>query len=294
MAVPIVLVGGGLGAGKTSLLRALMATPGLPRLGLVVNEFGDLDVDGALLAQTGSPVVTLPNGCICCAAGGELAAAVGQLLREPTRFDALVVELSGVADPYPLFEELRLLGPAIRLSNVIAVIDLDRPITAAVGDPVLLRLLSVADTVVLNKHDRVTPERLAAWRALTVASNPRAQVHATEHGRMPPATVLEARRLERAAPASGHAAHGAYHSTTVTVPAGLSRARLQAALAPPFDIERVKGFVSLAEGPFLVQVVRGNATFEPLAAPPPGPALNKLVLISADPARLKAQARALW
>ena len=80
----------------------------------------------------------------------------------------------------------------------------------------------------------------------------------------------------------------------MTVPAGLPRARLQAALGPPFDIERVKGFVSLAEGPFLVQVVRGHATFEPLAVPPPEPALNRLVLISADLARLESQARALW
>jgi G3E family GTPase len=148
--------------------------------------------------------------------------------------------------------------------------------------------------VVLNKRDRVTPERLAAWRELAVASNPRAQVHATEHGRLAAAHVLEARTPERAAPAPGQAAHGTYHSRTVTVPAGLPRARLQAALAPPFDIERVKGFVSLAEGPFLVHVVRGHATFEPLAAPPAGPALNKLVLISADPSRLEAQARALW
>ena len=65
---------------------------------------------------------------------------------------------------------------------MITVIDLDRPTTAAVGDPVLLRLLSVADTVVLNKRDRVTPDRLAAWNELAVASNPHADVHATEHG----------------------------------------------------------------------------------------------------------------
>ena len=262
--VPIILVGGGLGAGKTSLLRALMASPQVPRLGLVVNEFGDMDVDGALLAQSGSPVVTLPNGCVCCAAGGDLAAAVGRLLRGASELDALVVELSGVADPYPVFQELRLLGAAVRVANVISVIDLDRPTSAAVGDPVLLRLLSIADTIVLNKRDRVTADRLAAWRDLASASNPRAQVHAAEHGRLPVAAVLDGRHAERAAPATGQAAHAAFHTKTVMVPAGLSRARLQAAFAPPFDVERVKGFVCLAEGPFLVQVVRGHATFERL------------------------------
>jgi G3E family GTPase len=293
-AVPIVLVGGGLGAGKTSLLRTLMASPQLPRLGLVVNEFGELDVDGALLAQSGSPVVTLPNGCVCCAAGGDLAAAVGRLLRGPGPFDALVVELSGVADPYPVLQELRLLGAAVRLANVIAVVDLDRPTSAAVGDPVLLRLLSIADTIVLNKRDLATADRLAAWRDLAGASNPRAQVHVAEHGGLPLAVVLDAQHTERPRGASGQAAHAAFHTKTVMVPAGLSRARLQAALAPPFDIERVKGFVCLAEGPFLVQVVRGHATFEPLDRSPPQAALNKLVLISSDAARLQAQAAALW
>lgn len=293
-AVPIVLVGGGLGAGKTSLLRAVMSSPPLPRLGLVVNEFGDLDVDGALLAQSGSPVVTLPNGCVCCAAGGDLAAAVARLLRGPEPLDALVVELSGVADPYPVLQELRLLGARVRLTNVIAVVDLDRPTSAAAGDPVLLRLLSIADTIVLNKQDLVTADRLAAWRELSGASNPRAQVHAAEHGRLAVAVVLRDARAEGGAPAPGRAAHAAFHTTTVTVPAGLSRARLEAALAPPFDVERVKGFVRLAEGPFLVQVVRGHATFEPLAASPPEAALNKLVLISADRARLQARAAALW
>ena len=293
-AVPIVLVGGGLGAGKTSLLRAVMASPQLPRLGLVVNEFGALDVDGALLAQSGSPVVTLPNGCVCCAAGGDLAAAVSRLLRGPGPLEALVVELSGVADPYPVLQELRLLGARVRLVNVIAVVDLDCPTSAAAGDPVLLRLLSIADTIVLNKRDLATAERLAAWRDLAGASNPRAGVHAAEHGRLPLAAVLQGPCADRAAPAPAQAAHAAFHTKTVTVPAGLSRARLQAAFAPPFDIERVKGFVRLAEGPFLIQVVRGHATFEPLATPPPEAALNKLVLISADPTRLRAQAAALW
>jgi G3E family GTPase len=293
-AVPIVLVGGGLGAGKTSLLRAVMASPQLPRIGLVVNEFGDLDVDGALLAQSGSPVVTLPNGCVCCAAGGELAAAVARLLRDRAELDALVVELSGVADPYPVLQELRLLGPAVRLAKVIAVVDLDRPTSAAAGDPVLLRLLSVADTVVLNKRDLVTAERLAAWRDLAGAGNPRAQVHVAERGNVALAAVLHGSRAEPAAAGPGRAAHAAFHTTTVAVPAGLPRERLRAALAPPFDVERVKGFVRLAEGAFLVQVVRGHVTFEALATSPPEAALNKLVLIGADLERLQAQAAALW
>lgn len=292
-AVPIVLVGGGLGAGKTSLLRAVMASPQRPRLGLVVNEFGDLDVDGTLLAQSRSPVVTLPNGCVCCAAGGDLAAAVARLVRGGDELDALIVELSGVADPYPVLQELRLLGARIRLANVIAVVDLDRPTSAAVADPVLLRLLSIADTIVLNKRDLVSAERLAAWRDLAGASNPRAQVRAAEHGRVAVAEVLQSPRAERLAEAPGQAAHAAFHTKTVTVRAGLSRARLQAAFAPPFDIERAKGFVRLAEGPFLIQVVRGHATFEPLAASPPEAALNKLVLISADPARVRALADVL-
>jgi G3E family GTPase len=293
--IPIILVGGGLGAGKTSLLRGLLAAPGLPRLGLVVNEFGDLDIDGAVLSGQGADVVKLPNGCVCCAAGGDLAAAVTRLLRAETPPEVVVVELSGVADPYPVVRELELLAGATRLANLVAVVDLELPPSAAVADPALLRVLSLAHTVVLNKRDRAAAERARGWADLAQASNPRAAIHETSFGRLAPQVLLSPPAAPAlAATPPGRAAHRAYHAVTVAVPAGLPREQLAHALDAPEWVDRAKGFVNLAEGPFLFQVVRGAASFEPLAAPPPASVANKVVVISGDAALLHRRVADLW
>src|SRR3954463_14541314 len=106
--VPLVLVGGPLGSGKTTLLQYVLENARGRRLGVIVNEFGDLSIDGALLKDSGADLVEVSNGCVCCAVGGDLSAAVHRVLRgrEP---DAIVVELSGVADPHPVLRELSLM-----------------------------------------------------------------------------------------------------------------------------------------------------------------------------------------
>jgi G3E family GTPase len=293
--VSVILVGGGLGAGKTSLLRALLASPGLPRLGLVVNEFGALDVDGALLASQGADVIELPNGCVCCAAGGDLAAAVNRLLRRDEPPETVLVELSGVADPYPLRRELALLGTRVRLTNVIAVVDLDVSPSAAVKDPALLRLLSMAGTVVLNKQDRAQPALVRAWTDLVTSSNPDAAVQTTSFGRVAAHLLLSpSGPAERPPLTLPRAGHRAFHSVTVTVPEGVTRTRLEAAFSAPDWVERAKGFVRLVEGEFLFQVVRGRATFEPLPASLPAAVTNQVVVISADGPALSQQTAHLW
>lgn len=293
--IPVILVGGGLGAGKTSLLRALVASRDLPRLGFVVNEFGALDVDGALLASQGADVIELPNGCVCCAAGGDLAGAVNRLLRADAPPDTVVVELSGVADPYPVRREIDLLGARVRLANLIGVVDLELPPSSAVKDPALLRLLSMAHTIVLNKQDRADPAFVRAWADLVSASNPHASVHTTAFGRLAPHLLLSPPvQVERPPLTPRPAAHRSFHSITVTVPDGLTRTRLEAAFSAPDWVDRAKGFVRLVEGPFLFQVVRGRATFEPLPASPPAQVTNKLVVISADVATLHQRVATLW
>jgi len=294
-AIPVILVGGGLGAGKTTLLRALLASPDLPRLGFVVNEFGALDVDGALLASQGADVIELPNGCVCCAAGGDLAAAVNRLLRTERPPETVVVELSGVADPYPVRREIELLGSRVRLANLVGVVDLELPASAAVKDPALLRLLSMAQTVVLNKQDRADPVLVREWTNLVSACSPRSAVHTTSFGRVAASVLLSPPAgMQRSEGTPKGAAHRAFHAITVTVPMGTSRARLEAAFSAPDWVDRAKGFVQLVEGPFLFQVVRGRATFEPLTTSLPVQVTNKLVVISADGAILGQRAAALW
>ncbi|MDB4983474.1 MAG: cobalamin biosynthesis protein [Myxococcales bacterium] len=276
-------------------MRALLESPGLPRLGLVVNEFGALDVDGALLAAQGADVVKLPNGCVCCAAGGDLAAAINRLLRADEPPEIVVVELSGVADPYPVRREIELLGTHVRLTNLIGVVDLELSTSAAVQDPALLRLLSMADTIVLNKEDRAAPPRAREWTDLVTASNPHASAHTASFGRVGAHLLLSPPvRPQRPRLAPLPASHRAFHSITVTVPDGLTQERLVAAFSAPDSVERAKGFVHLVEGMFLFQVVRGRAMFEALPRSPPALVVNKVVLIGADGAILRDRLATLW
>ena len=98
-AVPLTVIGGYLGAGKTTLINALLREPGGRRLGVVVNDFGSLAIDAALLADAADGLVSLPNGCVCCSLGTDLQAALATLINAPSPPDQIVVEVSGVADP---------------------------------------------------------------------------------------------------------------------------------------------------------------------------------------------------
>jgi G3E family GTPase len=189
-ATPVVLIGGSLGGGKTTVVRELLRAPHGVRLALIVNEFGEVDIDGVVLRESGADVIELPNGCLCCATGGDLGGAIDRLLRGAARPDAIVVELSGVADPYPLLREVELLAPRVALQRVVAVVDLECPPTRAVTDTVVLRLLTFAGAVILNKMDRVDPERVGAWRDIVSASNPRCSIVASAFGQVSPELIV--------------------------------------------------------------------------------------------------------
>jgi G3E family GTPase len=298
--VPVIVVGGGLGCGKTALLRHLLEQAHGRRLALVVNDFGELCIDGVLLAGAGADVVELANGCVCCATGGELGAALRQLLRSAKApLDAVLVELSGVADPYPVLRELALLTDQVVLRRVVALIDLEADPASAIGDALMLRRLHSAEAVVLNKQDRAATTRSAEWRRIVTATNGRARVFCTQFGRVPAAALLDAGDGANAAPALDDSArmpsHVAYHSLTLTIPARLERARFEAFLAERCaGVERGKGFVELADGTYVVQGVRGRWTFSPVARSNGAP-WNRLVLIGAslDPAALRSRAARL-
>src|SRR5580658_4791950 len=201
---PVTIVTGFLGAGKTTLIRHLLANAGGRRLALIINEFGDVGVDGDLLkgcADAACPkeaIIELANGCICCTVADDFAPAMMALIAREPKPDHIVVETSGLALPKPLIKafdwpELR---TRLTVDGVVAVIDAaavdegrfaDDPARVAEqrrADPSLDHdnpleevyedQLMCADLVVLNKADLIDAERLDALRAEIAGALPRA------------------------------------------------------------------------------------------------------------------------
>ena len=153
--IPLTVIGGFLGAGKTTLLNRLLRGATGRRFAVLVNDFGALDIDGRLVADHAGDTIALANGCLCCTIGDSLVTTLLSLLERPERFDHIVVEASGVADPGRI-ADLAVLEPRLSRDGVIVVVDAaqvrERGADRRVGDTVT-RQLGVADLLVLNKVD---------------------------------------------------------------------------------------------------------------------------------------------
>lgn len=197
--VPMTVVGGFLGAGKTTLVSHWLREAAGLRIAVLVNDFGDLDVDAGLIASVGSDVITLSNGCVCCQIGDDLATALISVLSAPTPFDAVVVEASGVSDPWRIAQYARA-DPDLTPDGVIVLLDAATARRDA-ADPLLadtlLRQVRSADLLIVNKTDEVDAAeraRLDAWIAEAAPGVP--ALHTTQ-ARVPLAVV------SRLAPADG-------------------------------------------------------------------------------------------
>src|SRR4051812_37757919 len=154
--VPILLVTGFLGAGKTTVVNHLLAHAEGRRIAAVVNDFGTINIDAELIAGASDGVVSLTNGCICCSLEGDLLRTLAGILRRNARPDYIVIESSGVADPADIARNL--MDPVIwkeaPLETVLCVIDSTTPI-AKLDDPLLRSQLRTADVVAMSKTDLV-------------------------------------------------------------------------------------------------------------------------------------------
>lgn len=180
--IPFTVIGGFLGAGKTTLLNRLLRGETGRRFAVLVNDFGALDIDSRLVVDHGGDTIALANGCLCCTIGDSLVATLLSLLETPGRFDHIVVEASGVADPGRI-ADLAVLDPRLERDGVIVVVDAAevrrRAADRRLGDTIT-RQLAAADLLVLNKIDLA--EDLPALREWLVQQSA--------------APVLEARQAE--------------------------------------------------------------------------------------------------
>jgi G3E family GTPase len=186
--VPVSIVTGFLGSGKTTLIAALLKQPSMAGTAVVVNEFGAVGIDDAIFAETldGRDLVLLANGCLCCTAGDDLAQTLFALTRRTEhRPSRIVVETTGVADPVPLLQKL--MGDprfrhATRLDALVATVDAVNGLANLDSQAVAARQGALADRRIVTKADIADPDAVAALTARLKALNPGAPVRVVSHG----------------------------------------------------------------------------------------------------------------
>lgn len=196
--IPVTVVTGFLGAGKTTLVNHLLAQCGDAYVGIIVNEFGEVGIDGELIVADEQPLIEITNGCICCTVRRDLAAAVAEMLRRAGRpIDRLIIETSGLADPAPVLQTFLAdadVRQRVSLESVVTVADAMHAM-AHIGDEIVREQIAFADVIVLNKIERTGPRELAQLERLLRALNPAAHLVRAERARVPAAELLGVRRF---------------------------------------------------------------------------------------------------
>ncbi len=160
--LPVAVITGYLGVGKTTLVNRLLAAPGGQRITVLVNDFGAISIDAELIARAGGDTIALTNGCICCTIGGDLYDAIDRILRSDDRPDLLVIEASGVADPARI-AQIAVAEPELELRTVICLADalnMERDLSDTLLADSLERQIRAASRLVVTKADLVEPPRL--------------------------------------------------------------------------------------------------------------------------------------
>lgn len=198
---PVNLVTGLLGSGKTSAIRHLLAhKPAHERWAVLVNEFGSIGIDGALLTDDGIEVRQVPGGCICCVTSPMFRVGLTKLLRE-VKPDRVLIEPSGLAHPAAVVDMLRdtYFAKVVRLDAVVCIVD-PRQLGDAQAMPLLHDQLQLADIVVANKADLASPDDLARLEARLAGLYPPKTITATtEHGRLDPTWLASPSTVEAVA-----------------------------------------------------------------------------------------------
>ncbi len=177
--IPISVVTGFLGAGKTSLVnRLVLERAGAERIGVVVNEAGEIGLDGELLGDAGGDVVEIADGCVCCTSQGELLDAITRLHRAAGRLDRIIVETSGLADPGPVLETLTSITHVLRLDTMVAVVDAIHALDQLDHheSPEARQQVQLATHIVVSKIDIAGDEAVEGLRRRLEALNPDAQI----------------------------------------------------------------------------------------------------------------------
>ena len=317
--VPVALLSGFLGSGKTTLVNALLRDPRLAGTAVAVNEFGEIPLDRDLIDHGADKTVVMANGCLCCNLAGDMEDAVMRLFSrreggEVPRFDRLIIEPSGLSDPAPIAQAILrnpVMSGVFRLEAIVATVDTLFAESQLARHPETRKQVALADRLVVTKTDLVPLQQVHRVKAVLRDFNPAAPILTAERGVIdaaalfppsffnpdanapPPRTFLFAEGVD-----PGHASRHESASLTASQPLDWRRFEgwlRRIRLGHAEQLLRVKGMLDIqgVDGPVVVQGVHHvlDAPVE-LDAWPDGARKSRLVLI-ADPATI-AIARESW
>jgi G3E family GTPase len=193
---------GYLGAGKTTLLNHLLTQNHGYKCAIIINEFGAVSIDHQLVVGADEEILELNNGCLCCRVRGDLIKSLNDLINRKKRFDYVIIETTGLADPSPVAHTFMAseLKEKLRLDGIVTVVDA-RHLEKELNDgPEPRAQIAFADVILLNKTDLVSPEELARVESRIRSMNALAQIHRTHNSQIDPGKILNVKARELTAP----------------------------------------------------------------------------------------------
>ncbi len=192
--IPVTIITGFLGAGKTSLLNKLIGKHPEKKFAIIENEFGETSIDGGLIKASADAIFELNNGCICCTLGEDFLFTLENLLGSSYEFDHLLVETTGIADPTSIVDAFisgETVQQRFKIDSIVCVADAVNMEDLFQDQPEVRMQLAIADLILLNKADCVHAGYLSELKNLIKTVNPMARLHETTFGSVENIDVLD-------------------------------------------------------------------------------------------------------